>query len=561
VARYFRRQLVELAGVEPMQIVRLALFSERYYTLHYLQGAQGAVKMLTKSIFLASSSELKKDRGEFEIFIGRKNNDWVNKGVFLKLVIWEDFLDAVSQTRLQDEYNKTIHESDLFVMLFFTKVGKYTEEEFETAFGQFKAKEKPLIFTYFKDAEITTGSANQQDLMSLWAFQEKLRLLGHFQTRYENIDQLKLHFDQQLDKLVASGFFEFKPGSGTMTSSGQSLLLSSRTTSPSDTTTPRAVNYPEPLIGSGTGAKGAGDALGVRSQAPTIVSTSDLKRHLFGPRKNKPLIKLADAPSSHQWVNRISISSDWRFIACGVHDHVRIWNISDGSEHGRLDERKSIVNDIVFSPDGSTLATASHQGLVRLWNVQDCSLIAEFTRHTQWVSCVAFSPNSEYVASGTASVLSKPEMILWHVAGAKALPIDNQHSSWVEDLAFSPDGETLASASFDKSVGLWSVPDGRPLGKLERHNLSLWCIVFSPSGSMLASGEYDTASSPGIYIWNVSEQRLIHAIQAAHQRVVTDLAFHPQGETLASASDDTTLKLWSVETGEPLQTLEGILQE
>jgi hypothetical protein len=55
VARYFRRQLVELAGVEPMQIVRLALFSERYYTLHYLQGAQGAVKMLTKSIFLASS--------------------------------------------------------------------------------------------------------------------------------------------------------------------------------------------------------------------------------------------------------------------------------------------------------------------------------------------------------------------------------------------------------------------------------------------------------------------------------------------------------------------------
>ena len=62
----------------------------------------------TIRIFLASSSELEEDRRDFEIFIGRKNKDWIAKGVFLHLVIWEDFLDAVSKTRLQDEYNKAI---------------------------------------------------------------------------------------------------------------------------------------------------------------------------------------------------------------------------------------------------------------------------------------------------------------------------------------------------------------------------------------------------------------------------------------------------------------------
>jgi hypothetical protein len=164
--------------------------------------------MLTKKIFLASSSELKEDRREFEIFINRKNKDWVDRGVFLELVLWEDFLDAVSKTRLQDEYNKAIRECDVFVMLFWTKVGQYTEEEFETAFGQFQATNKPFIFTYFKDAE---GSANKKDLMSLGAFQEKLDALGHFYTRYKNINELKFHFDQQLDKLAASGFIEFKP--------------------------------------------------------------------------------------------------------------------------------------------------------------------------------------------------------------------------------------------------------------------------------------------------------------------------------------------------------------
>ncbi len=167
--------------------------------------------MIKKKLFLASSSELKEDRDQFEIFINRKNKDWIDRGIFLELILWEDFLDAVSQTRLQDEYNKAIQECDIFVMLFATKVGNYTEEEFETAFKKFKATNKPFIFTYFKDTEISTGSANKKDLSTLWAFQEKLNTLGHFYTLYKNIDELKFKFNQQLDKLASTGFIEFKP--------------------------------------------------------------------------------------------------------------------------------------------------------------------------------------------------------------------------------------------------------------------------------------------------------------------------------------------------------------
>lgn len=164
---------------------------------------------MNKKIFLASSSELKEDRKEFEIFINRKNKDLVFQGIFIELIVYDNFLDAVSKTGLQDEYNKAIRECDIFVMLFFTKVGQYTEEEFETAFGQFKITNKPLIFTYFKDAGISTGSANKSDLMSLWAFQEKLVALKHYYTVYKNIDELRFKFNQQLDKLVADEFIPF----------------------------------------------------------------------------------------------------------------------------------------------------------------------------------------------------------------------------------------------------------------------------------------------------------------------------------------------------------------
>ncbi|MGH8508925.1 MAG: NB-ARC domain-containing protein [Gammaproteobacteria bacterium] len=195
--------------------------------------------MQTKRVFLASSSELKEDRKEFEIFINRKNKDWVDKGAFIELIVWEDFLDALAKTRLQDEYNKAIQECDIFVMLFWTKVGKYTEEEFEIAFGQFKAVNKPFIFTYFKDAEISTGSADKSDLMSLWAFQEKLDDLGHFYTVYKDTGQLNFHFNQQLDKLAKNGFIELKWDKG-------------------EAAAPHGNTYQATLTGSGAIAQGPG---------------------------------------------------------------------------------------------------------------------------------------------------------------------------------------------------------------------------------------------------------------------------------------------------------------
>ena len=163
--------------------------------------------MVTKDIFLASSSELEGDRREFEIFVNRKNKDWVTfLDVFLSLVVWEDFLDAMSATRLQDEYNKAIEKCDIFVVLFWTKVGKYTEEEFDRAYARFKAHGKPLIFTFFKDEAIDLQSHAKSDLTSLWAFQNKLKDAGHFYTRYKSSEDLKLRFNSQLDKLAATGF-------------------------------------------------------------------------------------------------------------------------------------------------------------------------------------------------------------------------------------------------------------------------------------------------------------------------------------------------------------------
>ena len=107
----------------------------------------------------------------------------------------------MSKTRLQDEYNKAIADCDVFVSLFYTKVGQYTEEEFLTALATFKNGDRPLIYTYFKDAAINTSRITP-DIMTLLTFKQKLSDLGHFYQHYADINDLKHQFGEQLVKFL-----------------------------------------------------------------------------------------------------------------------------------------------------------------------------------------------------------------------------------------------------------------------------------------------------------------------------------------------------------------------
>lgn len=159
----------------------------------------------TIRIFLASSSELKDDRDAFDLYFRQQNDRLRKEGFYLEIIRWENFLDGMSETRLQDDYNKKVRACNIFVSLFMTKTGKFTEEEFDVAHQTFKKTGKPLIYTYFKETNISSSGVNRDDMKSLWAFQEKLTKLGHYQTQYNGVEHLKRHFMDQLNKLRDEG--------------------------------------------------------------------------------------------------------------------------------------------------------------------------------------------------------------------------------------------------------------------------------------------------------------------------------------------------------------------
>ena len=129
-----------------------------------------------------------------------------------------------------------------------------------------------------------------------------------------------------------------------------------------------------------------------------------------------------------------------------------------------------MIWSVVFSPDGTRLASGGGDRTVRLWDLA--------------------------VPGAPSSVLGR-------------------HDDAVLRVRFSPDGKYLASSSKDTSIRLWDLSSpGTPPALLHGHESAVWALAFSPDSKILASG----AEANGVLLWD-----LTHPVNTAPLEQLADL--------------------------------------
>ncbi|CAH9077892.1 unnamed protein product [Cuscuta epithymum] len=310
-----------------------------------------------------------------------------------------------------------------------------------------------------------------------------------------------------------------------------------------------------------------------------------------------------------------SWSPSGSLLASGSGDSTaRIWTIGDGPcssripsepinvallKHfkGRMNEKSKDVTTLDWNGDGTLLATGSYDGQARIWN-RDGELMSTLTKHKGPIFSLKWNKKGDYLLSGSVDKTA----IVWDMkAGewkqqfefhsAPALDVDWRnntsfatcstdtmiyfckigdnkpvktfagHQGEVNAIKWDPSGSLLASCSDDSTAKIWSLKQDACVQDLREHTKEIYTIRWSPSGPgtnnpnqqlMLASASFDST----IKLWDVELGRVIHSLNG-HREPVYSVAFSPTGEYLASGSLDKSLIIWSVKEAKIVKTYTG----
>jgi len=301
-------------------------------------------------------------------------------------------------------------------------------------------------------------------------------------------------------------------------------------------------------------------------------------------------------------------------LASGSGDSTaRIWNLQDshtsGSDVKHLELRHCIqqggtqvpsnkdVTSLDWNSDGTQLATGSYDGYARIWS-SDGQLVSTLGQHKGPIFALKWNKRGNYILSAGVDKTT----IIWDSAsgeatqqfafhGAPALDVDwknndtfascstdkyihlcklgldqplktfQGHTNEVNAIKWDPQGRLLASCSDDMSLKIWSPSNDNCIHDLKAHDKEIYTIKWSPTGPgtnnpnrnlVLASASFDSS----VRIWDVEHGKCLYKL-TRHNEPVYSVSFSPDGKYLASGSFDKCVHIWSVDTGQLTNSYKG----
>ncbi|UBF24245.1 WD40 repeat domain-containing protein [Kovacikia minuta CCNUW1] len=290
---------------------------------------------------------------------------------------------------------------------------------------------------------------------------------------------------------------------------------------------------------------------------------------------------LRTLPGHTHWVWSVAFSPDGTTLASSSSDcTLKLWDLRTGrciktlSGHsqpirsvaflqgvGVSSQESEFTQNLKLKPQNSSptshsplptpyLVSGSDDRTIRLWD-REGNCLRVLQGHTSWISAVAVSPDGCLLASGSED----QSVRLWDSQTSQCLRVLQGYNSGVWSIAFSPDGKTLISGGQDRMVRVWELEGRRQEAEADTEIRRRGDTEQKAEGR----GQEAEGNAQSSFLSSQSSTSIQHStfniqkplapspfILSAHTSWIWSVAVSPDGEAIASSSEDGTIHLWNI---------------
>ncbi|MEO6938992.1 MAG: hypothetical protein ABI444_02465, partial [Candidatus Kapaibacterium sp.] len=241
-------------------------------------------------------------------------------------------------------------------------------------------------------------------------------------------------------------------------------------------------------------------------------------------------------PSSNYSASTCNFSPDGTKLVTASHDGtVHTWDAKTGANILTLDAQLGVANSAQFSNDGTTIVSAYSTGMLIIWDANTGTQLAKYPSDASETYYANFSPDGSKVATIGAENAVK----VWDWKNSRLLhffPL----TFGGRYVNYSPDGSKLIAPDANDAVILDEVT-GTLIRRFSGHTGTVTMANFSYDGAMIVTASTDQRA----LVWDATKGQIIKTL-AGHGNTVGSAFFSPDGRRVVTAVDDSTIRIWTL---------------